>query len=57
MSIEKRSGERISGCMIAAVNAEGFIYKRGKDTGIARYEEIAEIRHYLDGKEATEEVI
>lgn len=57
VSIEKRSGERISGCMIAAVNAEGFMFKKGKESGIVQYAEIAEIKHCLDGKEATEGVI
>ena len=57
VSIEKRSGEQFTGCMIAAVNAEGFMFKKGKESGIVQYAEIAEIKHCLDGKEATEGVI
>ena len=57
VSIEKRSGEQFTGCMSAAVNAEGFMFKKGKESGIVQYAEIAEIKHCLDGKEATEGVI
>lgn len=57
VNIEKRSGEQFTGCMIAAVNAEGFMFKKGKESGIVQYAEIAEIKHCLDGKEATEGVI
>lgn len=43
-----KNGKQISDCMIAAINAEGFLYKQGRESGKVEYSEIVEVKHYAE---------
>lgn len=55
IKVSLKTGEQISDCMIVAINAEGFMYRNDdKKSGIIKYCDVAEIEHYLGGKEVVE---
>lgn len=53
VTVVLKNGGEINDCMIIDIIEDGFLYRQGKKNEKIKYEDIAEVKHYLKGKETS----